>query len=132
MSSDNKYTISEDTLDYLDTQIDDFNDTDNLGQKIAIHNKLKAITDELIQEIDLMVEIIDNIDDNTLNNEFYETKEENDDINDNIIKLEDMIENMEEEKSLSLKINHYKRIIGIVNKCKKNINVGKINVLNVN
>lgn len=127
------YTVSDDTLDYLDTQVDEFNDTDNLGKKITIHRKLKEITKILIDEIDNMVEMIDDIDETSLNSEFYETKEDdNDDINDDIIKLEDIIDNMEEEESIQVKISHYKRIAHVVKKCRAKCSIDKMVVLNIN
>jgi hypothetical protein len=125
---ESKYTVSEDTFDYLDTQVDEFNDTDNLGEKIVIHNNLKTITQNLIEEIDSMVEMIDDIDNESLNDEIIEN---NDNIDDDIIKLEGMIENMEEEESMLLKIKHYKRIIGIVKKCKNKTNQEPMQVFNV-
>ena len=128
-----KFTVSDDTLDYLDTQVDEFNETDNLGKKIAIHRKLQTITKTLIDEIDTMVEMIDDIDQTELNSEFYESKDDdNDDINDDIIKIDEMIENMEEEESMQLKISHYKRITEVVKKCRAKCSVDKLNVLNVN
>ena len=87
-----KFKVSDDTLDYLYTQVDEFNETDNLGKKIAIHRKLQTITKTLIDEIDTMVEMIDDIDQSELNSEFYESKDDdNDDINDDIIKLDVLV-----------------------------------------
>lgn len=131
-----KYNVSDDTLDYLDTQVDEFNDTNNLTKKIAIHRNLQEITKSLIDEIDNMVEIIDNIDQTVLNSEFYDTNDNNDnknnDINDDIINVEEMINNMEEEESMEIKISHYKRITDIVKKCRLKCDIDQMNILNVN
>ena len=130
-----KYNVSDDTLDYLDTQVDEFNDTTNLTKKIAIHRNLQEITKSLINEIDNMVEIIDNIDQTVLNSEFYDTNDndnKNNDINDDIINVEEMINNMEEEESMEIKISHYKRITDIVKKCRLKCDIDQMNILNVN
>lgn len=111
------FDISDDTLDYLDSEIDKFNNTTKLGEKISIHKKLELVTKNLIDEINNMVSIVDNIDKNI---EVDESSDDIEDINidDMFVNIEKMLEDMKNDEPILMKIKHYERIMNIVKKCR--------------
>lgn len=130
-----KMPISDDTLDYLDSQVDELNDTNNLSEKIAIHRRLDDITKNLVSEIDSMVDIIDKVDQTFLTSELLDTDDDDHgsgDVNDSIVKLEKMIEGMQEEDSMQVKIEHYKRITEVVKRCKAKCTADTMSVAKCN
>lgn len=126
--------ISDDTLDFLDAQVDEFNDTDNLSKKIAIHRQLEEVTKGLVQEIDGMVEIIDQVDQAFLNSELVDVDDQSEstDVNDDIVKLEKMVEGMKEADVMQVKIEHYKRITEAVKRCRAKCTADTMSVAKCN
>ena len=124
------HPISDDTMDYLDSCVDKLNETKNIGEKISLHSKLNDTIGDLEKEIDNMVDIIDNIDIDTINNDINTNQVETDksSIDDNIVNLELMLQNMKEEEILQTKIIHLQRITDMVKNCRKQCNVSQIKI----
>src|SRR5579872_4891957 len=58
----NSILLSDDVIDYLDSEIDRFNETKNLGDKISLHSKLIDTINTLETEIDAMINNVDKMD----------------------------------------------------------------------
>ena len=115
-----KHPLSDDTLDELEMEAEKFKETQNLGEKISIHSKLNETIKDLEKEIDDMINIIDKINIDAVNKEINDNIHESSGttINDDIVSLEKMMENLNDEEVLQMKVFHYKRITDIVKKCK--------------
>jgi hypothetical protein len=124
--------ISDDTLDYIDSQVDRFNETQNLGGKISIHAKLTESVKDLEKEINDMIDIIDKTDINQVSEDLRTSNSMNEttDITSDIMNLEKMIEVLREEDIMQVKIMHYKRIAAIVRKCKAVCDTTKMKIIN--
>lgn len=121
-----KYPLSDDILDELDSQLDNFNETKNLGEKITIHSKLSETIENLENEINSMITLIEKedqiyLDSDLLNNTDPQDDDYTDNLDDNIINIERHLENMKSEEILQYKLKHYQRIIRIVQKSKEKI-----------
>ena len=110
--------ISDDTLDYLDSQMDRFNETNNLGEKISIYDHLKESVNNLEKEVSDMLKIIDTIDIDSFNNDDTKPDTDKSDINDDIVNIEKMMQGLQEEEIMQIKIMHFKRIAEVVKNCK--------------
>lgn len=129
-----KHPVSDDTLDDLEAQVDKFNETKHLGEKISIHSKLKDSIQILEQEVDDMVEIIDRIDIDAVSAELKHSTDINDrtDITEDIVNLEKMVEGMKEEEIMQIKLLHIKKITDIVKKCKSKCDSSKMRIAKCN
>lgn len=110
--------LSDDVIDYLDSEVDRLQETKNLGEKINIHAKLIDTVKVLEKEINEMVDMIDRIDLNDNLKQSISCTNETTDINDDLVNLEKMMEDMDKEEVMQMKIKHYLRIVDIVKRCK--------------
>jgi hypothetical protein len=125
--------ISDDTLDYLDSQIDKFNETTKLGEKINIHNELSTTIKKLEKEIDDMADIIDKIDVENVKSEHNRESNSNvSSIDNDIVTLEKLVEGMKEEDILQIKIFHLQKIAEIIRNCKSKFNNADLRISKCN
>lgn len=129
-----QHPVSDDTLDDLEAQVDKFNETKHLGEKIKLHSALKDSIQTLEQEVDDMVEIIDKIDIDAVSAELKQTAEVSDrtDITDDIVSLEKMVEGMKEEEIMQIKLMHIQKITEIVKRCKSKCDSSKMRIAKCN
>lgn len=140
-STNIKYPLSDNVIDQLDADIDKFNESNNLGEKIIMHDKLVNLINNLQQEIDSMIDIVDKIDMDDVNKImkstnssqiFDESNELKHDSNDDIITLEKMFDGMQEEDVMQTKIKYLEKIINNVKKCKANCEINKMKIAKCN
>ena len=111
--------LSDDTLDYVDSQVEKLTDTDNLSEKISIHQQLKDTIKKLETEINDLAERIDKIDTETFKelSAMGQTTNE-DDPNEGIANIEQIIGNLQNEETLQHKVAQFERIADIVKSCR--------------
>ncbi len=124
--------VSDDSLDYLDSQMDNFNETNNLGEKISIYDHLKESVNNLEKEVVDMLKIIDTVDMETFNNDDSNSENDKTDINDDIANIEKMIEGLKEEEIMQIKIKHFERIADVVRKCKAKCHTNNMKITKCN
>ena len=126
-----KHPVSDDMLDDLEAQVDKFNETKLLEEKIRIHSILKESVKILEQEIDDMVEIIDKIDIHAVSQELKNSTDDID-ITDDIVNLEKIVEGMKEEDVMQIKMMHIQKITDIVKRCKSKCDSSKMRIAKCN
>jgi hypothetical protein len=135
---DLKYPISDDTFDFMESQVDTFNETKNLGEKIQIHSKLEESVKNLGREIDEMASILDNdkLDTDAVNEDIAKNGSEcNDgstDINEDVINIEKILKDMKEEEIMQIKVLHYQKIIEKIKFCKSKCDSSKMRIAKCN
>jgi hypothetical protein len=117
------YPVSDDVLDQLDIQVERFNETPNLNEKMQIHTMLRTSIVNLEREIDGMLEIIEHIDADEIAQDHSDT-----DLNDDLVSIEQMVQGMEDEEVMQLKIAHYTRITQMIRTCKAKCRVNNMKV----
>lgn len=114
--------ISDDTLDYVESQVEKMTEADNLGEKISIHQQLKDTIERLENEINELAERIDKIDTDTFRElNTLSQSQILDDIenpNDGIINIEQLVDSLQNEEILQNKVTQFERIADIVKSCK--------------
>lgn len=130
-SNTQEYPISNNTMEYVESQIDKLNETDNLSEKINIHAKLTEYTKTLESEINSMIDTLDNI---NIDDAIIDTQTicDSTDIDDDIVNLNKMMENMQEEEIMQTKLDYLKKMITQVQKCKKITDNNKMSVTKIN
>jgi hypothetical protein len=118
-----KYPISDDTLDYLETESDKLSESKNLSEKIRLHTELKCNIQSIGNEVDAMVELIDKIDSDLVTKEISHENNTSDltddtDIADDTVNLEKGLADLVEEDVLQVKIKHLQRLTEMVKKCR--------------
>lgn len=121
--------ISDDTLDYVDSQVERLAETENLGEKISIHQQLKETIKRLENEINELAERIDKIDTETFKElSTIGIQENNDDPSNGslpggslpggIANIERLVGSLQNEEILQNKVAHFERLADIVKNCK--------------
>lgn len=122
--TDKKDTIvvSDDTFDLLEAEVDKFNETKSLSEKIEIHSQLSKKISLLEDEINGMIKIIDDIDKEDIN------------ISDDTsgIEIDDLIDEFDNEEILQKKLSCYIKMINKVKMCKKKCEKNTLSISRVN
>lgn len=118
MSQDSsRLPVNDDTLDYLENELENCNDPNNNNQseKMALQQKLQTTIKGLMSDVDNMIEFIETLEIDDI--EF--DSDPNEDITDVVSNIEREIEVMKEEESYELKIKQYERIREKIQRCRK-------------
>lgn len=118
-----KYPISDDTLDYLESESDKLNESKNLSEKMKLHTELKCNIQSIGDEVDAMVDLIDKIDPDAVTKEISQENNTSEliddtDIADDIVNLEKGLADLSEEEVLQVKIKHLQRLTEMVKNCR--------------
>lgn len=131
--SGGRLMVSDDTLDYLEIQVDKYNEMKNLGEKVDLNKRLNDVMRVLTSDIDEMTDLIG--DEKYLQMELS-TKDENfddltDDISDNIVKIENDVKNLSlSDECVNLQVKQYIKIIKKIRHCKDQYVSTKMKVTN--
>lgn len=112
--------VSDDVMDYLESQVDQLKSTDNLGEKVSIHTKLLEYTKSLEKEIDEMIDMIEKIDYNDVYEDIKNdiNSQDTTDVSDDILNLEKIMSKLKEEDVMQIKLLYMKKILDRVRLCK--------------
>jgi hypothetical protein len=126
--------VSDDSLDFLETQLDILNDTTNLGEKVTMHSKLIDYTKRLENEVDTMIELMDKIDINNVSEEIKREKNNSDttDVSDDIINLDKLLGELQEEDVMQIKIMYMRKIIDQIERCRSKCEKSKMTLRKCN
>ena len=129
-----EYPISDEAIDDIEARVEKFNDTNDLGERMRLHDELKRTILNLEEQIDNMVEIIDKIDVDAINSAMIRNSDttDNTDITDDIINIEKMVHEMKDEEIMQIKLNRLLAITAMVNKCKSKCDRSNMKVSSVN
>lgn len=122
--------VSDDSLDFLETQIDTLNDTKNLGTKVTLHAKIMDYTKRLESEVDNMIELMDKIDYNVVSEAIKKNKNNADtsDVSDDIINLDKLLSDLQEEDVMQIKLLYMRKIIDQIERCRSKCEKSKMTV----
>lgn len=122
--------VSNDSLDFLETQMDILNDTTNLGEKVNMYSKLGDYTKKLENEVDMMIELMDTLDISTVCEDIKREKNNNDtsDVSDDIINLDKLLGELKNEDVMQIKILYMRKIIDQIEKCRSKCEKSKMTV----
>lgn len=125
-----KYPISDDTMDALEAEVDALNSTQNIGEKVRLHTKLKESIQALSKEIDDMVEIVDKIDIDSVSADLKREMDRDDgtDIADDIVNLDKVFEKLQEEDVLQKKIEYMQKLTTMVQRCKARCDTSRLRI----
>ena len=126
--------VSDDSLDFLETQLDILNDSTNLGEKVTMHAKLVDYTKRLENEVDTMIELMDKIDINTVSEDIKRDKNNSDttDVSDDIINLDKLLGELREEDVMQIKILYLRKIIDQIENCRSKCEKSKLTITKCN
>jgi disulfide oxidoreductase YuzD len=131
------HPVSDDTMDYLEAQVDRFNESKNLGEKINIHSKLKEYVSNIDREIDQMYELIDKYDTDAIGEEIMAENDasmiNNDiDVENDIANLESMVDKLKEEEIMQKKMVHLQSILEKINRYRSKCDSSKMRIAKCN
>lgn len=130
-----KYAVSDDSFDYLESQADKLNETNNLGEKINIYSKIQEYAKNIEEEIEKIAEIIDKLDTDAVTEEItkrMDMTDETSDISDDIVNIEKMTEELKGEDVMQIKLIHYQKIIEKIKFCKAKCDSSKMKIAKCN
>lgn len=124
--------VSDDSLDFLETQIDTLNDTKHLGRKVTMHAKLIEYTRRLENEVDNMIELMDTLDMNAATEKIKKEKNDSDttDVSDDIINIDKLLKELQDEDVMQIKLLYMRNLIDQIEKCKSKCEKSKMTVTN--
>lgn len=113
--------VSDDSIDYLESQMDQLNETTNLGEKVELHSKLMDYIKKLEKEVDSMIEMMDDIESDAVSDEI---KKENiitdtTDVSDDIMNLDDLLGKFKKEDVMQMKMIYLKKLYEYTAKCRE-------------
>jgi hypothetical protein len=110
--------LSDDTLDYVDSQMEKLTDTENLAEKICIHQQLKDTIKKLENEINDLAERIDKIDTDTFKELGSMGQMSDGDPDDGLANIEQIVNDLPNEETMQQKVAQFERLANIVKSCK--------------
>jgi hypothetical protein len=122
--------LNNDTFDELEINVEELNETKNLAKKNVLHNKIKESIKIIEKEIEEYVNIIDDIDINLTNKIIEDNKDDDIDINDDIVNIEKLLK--EKPENIDLEIKHYEKLINKIKNVKNKSILSGINIINCN
>lgn len=125
-----KIPVSDDSLDYLESQIDILNDTSNLDTKVQLHSKLIEYTQQLTNEIDNMTDLLEKIDVDAISELIKSdvNQSASTEVTDDIVNIESLMAKLKEEEVMQIKMLYLKKLIDRVGRCKAKCESNKLTI----
>lgn len=124
--TDSNIILSEDLLDILECDLEDYEEENNLSKKISKHSNLTKKVNELEETINNFIDIIDNIDEIEVecinDEEFSKTIED----------IENMISNLDNEDCTGKLIEEYQKIHNKIRYAKEKCEETSLSITKIN
>jgi hypothetical protein len=135
--SDNEYDektniiedFTEDTIDILECDIEEYENETNFAEKISKHSNLNKKVSELINTVNGFIETIDEID-NIGIEELSDIEES--DLSTTLNNIEKEIEELEDQEIIKTKIDMYQIILTKIKKAKAKCEESSLNSIRIN